>query len=133
MKFILQIILLLLGLYHPLLGSILIILDAHFHFTASLSELKKEGPDWIIMRTVFKKPGLSEFIHKVMGVFLALYSMYYLYSKCPGPGLKLTRYDAILNTFYEKYFYRFVLIIITLAILTKNIIMKKSKGKVAFL
>ena len=98
-------------------------MDARFHALSSAKTLEQQSPDWIIAKN-FGKQGLSKPVHEVMGIFLGistlsfLYFFYYL-----GSTNKFTK-------FYMQILYPTFLFMIITAILLKNYY-KDTKGTVA--
>ena len=119
-----KIIILLSGIKYVILGGVLVLLDGIFHFTTPLQKLIQQSPDWIIARGLFKTNGLNETIHKIMGITLIISSLYYLL---------IGQYDNNkFNKLYISIIQPITLIIITFAILFKNIVLNTS-GNVAIL
>jgi hypothetical protein len=98
------------GIQFPLLGSFLILLDGKFHLSSSKSDLIEHSPDWIIARA-FNKKGLSEEIHKFMGIILISISILYMTIRL----LKIKKF----NLTYYMYINRITLIIISIALFLK--------------
>ena len=125
----LKVVVLILGqFWHPL-GTFLLLTDGWFHYSSSLSKLKKESPDWIVARQ-FGKKGLSEFSHKVMGAILLVSSFLFIWFYYLKGGSSYA-----LDTFYfvyTKMFYPAFLIMITAAILLKYTV-QNDPGVVAIL
>lgn len=107
-----KVIILLQGMNYPILGIILILLDGRFHLS-SHEVLVEQSPDWIIARGLFNSPGFSEFIHKLMAIFLILCSLISSY-------LLFTRRTK--TSFYR--FYRFILMPFTLMVIAFAITLK---------
>jgi hypothetical protein len=123
-----KLLILFIGLFNTFIGSILILLDARFHFMSDLKTLKTQSPDWIIFNYFFDKPGLSEITHKIMAILLALLAITYFIIW----GCNLRDKYSLYVKIYE-FIMRFTLLIISLGILLKNIILQKQGDSVAFL
>lgn len=70
---------LILGILWVPLGSLLMALDAHFHFTSDLEQLQKESPDWIIMKYFFDMDGFGVMVHRLIAVLLFVSTVFYIY------------------------------------------------------
>lgn len=65
----------------PLL-ALIVLFDGFFHLFSDLKTLEKYSPDWVIMRR-FKHKGMPVYIHKLMGIFLIVGSILFMYNKFP--------------------------------------------------
>lgn len=111
------------GIFSVPLGSMLIALDSHFHFTSDLERLKQESPDWIIARHFFDSDGFGVFVHRAMAFILFVTTVVWIYS--------VSAQKTNVSTEYYPAFSKAVLIIILGGIVTKGFILGQS-GAVAF-
>jgi len=107
-----KVLLLLIGILWVPLGSLLMALDAHFHFTSTLNELKQHSPDWIIMRYFFGIDGFGVFIHRLIAVKIFILTVLYIY-------FILNCEDNFVTKWYPLYS-KIVLSIITIGIIVKE-------------
>ena len=114
------------GLVSPTIGTALLLVDGIFHATVPHDKLAKESPDWIISKHLWNKQGLSETIHKIMGLILVALSLYYImyHKKSSKRRLILAFKDLLIPV---------TLIIITIAVIIKGIKLGDEYGKVAFM
>ena len=89
-----------------------IIIDGFFHLTSPLENLAENSPDWVIAFNLYGGNGMPIIIHQIMGIFLLLTSAWFIYL------LIKKRKD------WTYYFYKYVIAIITLTIISFSFIIK---------
>jgi hypothetical protein len=67
---------LLLGYFKKYIGWYILIVISLFHLFATDNNKLKNSVDWILSNRVYDKKGLSVEIHKFIGLFLLLFSLY---------------------------------------------------------
>lgn len=58
------------GFKYDALGSVVLVLAGLFSITASTTKLKREAPDWIVMRKWLSSEGLPVIVHRILGVVM---------------------------------------------------------------
>lgn len=126
MHWLLQVAVLVLGIFHLPLGTALVLLDGWFHFTADRATLRRESPDWIVARSMGCN-GFSEGVHKAIGAALLLSSVaviHILYTQYRAHG-NAPPHAAFLDA-YAAY-----VVPITLFIIAAAVVLQQLAGRAA--
>lgn len=89
-----------------------IIVDGFFHLTSPLENLRENSPDWVIAFNLFGGKGMPVIVHKIMGVFLLITSIIFIYNLMSKKK----------NWYF--YFYKYLIAIITMVIISFSYLIK---------
>lgn len=118
--FVITIISLVLGLFYLEFGAFLVILYGFFHFDKNKDNIEK-SPDWIISRRFFNIDGVPIWMHKIIGIIMIGFSLYWINSIID----KKTDTDTYAKLY--PIFNKIVLSVIILELVLKKIILGKEK------
>lgn len=93
----------------------IIIVDGFFHLTSPLENLVENSPDWVIAFNLYGGNGMPLIMHQIIGAFLLITSTIFIYNL-------ISKRKNLYN-----YFYKYLIAIITMAIISMSYIIKLLK------